>query len=233
MTDTSVDVNGLERLLTDFKTLKSLKVSNTVWNSFFNPVTQDHLDDSIRTTDTNKLSEICLDCVGVCNNMIDINFDGMVWKYICSVSELFPNLQHLTLNLTTLFRSDNIMNLSDVITSMEACLPELKRQNSLTVISNNLHFNVLRPCISSANCGHRLTEVVFVGNKSSVIDVAELDQACPNLEILCISNASITFNRELLTASLTHFNGSKRYLFWYYLTFYIYIIFNQNTVSSE
>ena len=111
------------------------------------------------------------------------------------------------------------MNLSDVITSMEASLPELKMQNSLTVISNNLHFNVLRPCISSADCGHRLTEVVFVGNKSSVIDVAELDQACPNLEILCISNASITFNRELLTASLTHFNGSTRYSFWYYLTF--------------
>ena len=211
ITDTSVDVNGLERLLSDFKTLKSLKVSNTVWNSFFNRLSQDHFEDIIETNNDNKTSEICLECVGVCNNMIDINFEGMTWKYISLISEIFPNLKHLTLNLTTLFRSDNILNLSDVIMSMEMCLPELKKQTSMTVISNNLHFNVLRPCISSADCGHRLTEVVFVGNKSSVIDVAELDQACPNLEILCISNASITFNRDLLSASLTYFNGVARY----------------------
>ena len=81
----------------------------------------------------------------------------------------------------------------------------------MTVISNNLHFNVLRPCISSDDCGHRLTEMVFVGNKSCVIDVAELDQACPNLETLCISNAAITFNRELLAGFSGHYNGRKRY----------------------
>ena len=211
MTDTSVDVNGLERLLSDFKTLKSLKVSNIVWNSFFNRLSPDHFENNIETSNDTKTSEICLDCVGVCHNMIDINFESMVWKYISLISEIFPNLQHLTLNLTTLFRSDNIINLSDVIMSMETCLPELKKQTSMTVISNSLHFNLLRPCISSADCGHRLTEMVFVGNKSSVIDVAELDEACPNLEILCISNASITLSRELLAAASAHFNGLKRY----------------------
>ena len=218
MTDTSVDVNGLERLLSDFKSLKSLKLSNTVWNAFFHRLSQqqEHLETIDEKTSATKdqedktKHEICLDCVGVCENMIDINFEGMAWKYISLISEIFPNLQHLTLNLTTLFRSDNIMNLSEVISNMESCLPELKRQNSMTVISNNLHFNVLRPCLSSMNCGHRLTEMIFVGNKSSVIDAAEIDQACPNLETLCISHAAITFNRELLSASTSRFNGVTR-----------------------
>ena len=214
MTDTSVDVNGLERLLSDFKSLKSLKLSNTVWNAFFHRLSQqqehlENIDETRSSMDQNK-HEICLDCVGVCENMVDINFEGMAWKYISLISEIFPNLQHLTLNLTTLFRSDNIMNLSEVISNMESCLPELKRQNSMTVISNNLHFNAIRPCLESMDCGHRLTEIIFVGNKSSVIDVAELDRACPNLETLCISHAAITFNRELVLASTSRFNGVSR-----------------------
>ena len=210
MTDTSVDRDGLERFLSDFKSLRTLRLSNTVWNSFFSHLSQDHLL-NLETNNIGK-NEICLDCVGVCENMIEINFDSMVWKYISLISDIFPNLQHLTLNLTTLFRSDNIMNLNDVISNMEECLPELKKQTSLTVISNNVHFNVLRPSISSADCGHRLTEIVFVGNKSSVIDVAEIDHACPNLETLCISQASIAFNRELMaTNSSSSIYGKQRY----------------------
>ena len=217
MTDTSVDVNGLERLLSDFKSLKSLKLSNTVWNSFFSHLSQDHLG-----LETDTKNEICLDCVGICENMIDINFESMVWKYISLISELFPNLHHLTLNLTTLFRGDNITNLSDVIENMESCLPELKKQISMTVISSNHHYNILKPCLSSADCGHRLTEMVFVGAKSSVIDVAELDQTCPNLKTICISHAAIAFNRDLLAMASSRVYGTKRYSLSLYIVMYFW-----------
>ena len=190
--DTSVDIKGLERLLSEFKSLQSIKLANSVWNSFFAHLSQDH--SSLEIGDTKN--EICLDCVGVCDNIVETNFDSTAWKYVSLISEIFPNLKHLTFNLSTLFRNEtNIID--DVINSMKKFLPELKKQTSMTVISSNLDFDLIRPCIS-LDCGERLTEIVFVGNKSSVIDIARLDHMCPFLEILCISHASISFNGQTL-----------------------------------
>ena len=195
MVDTSVDINGLERLLSEFKSLQSIKLANSVWNSFFANLSQDHSGLAIGDTK----NEICLDCVGVCDNIVEINFDSTAWKHISLISEIFPNLKHLTFNLSTLFRNET--NIIDgVINSMKDFLPELKKQTSMTVISSNLDFDLIRPCIS-LDCGARLTEIVFVGNKSSVIDVARLDHMCPFLEILCISHASISFNRQTFSGT--------------------------------
>ena len=229
MTDTSVDVNGLERLLSDFKTLQSLKMCNSVWNAFFCRISQDHLG-FVDNEEISIKNEICLDCVGVCEHLIEINFETNVWKHISLISELFPKLQHLTFNLSTLFRNDNVVNVSDVVQSLQCYLPDLKKLTSMTVISNNLNFNVLIPCISSADCGERLTEIVFVGNKSSVIDVSELDNACPNLATLCISHASITYNRGLLASPFLNINGKERY-FKYKYTYEYYLVYRYPTLK--
>jgi Leucine-rich repeat (LRR) protein len=95
------------------------------------------------------------------------------------IVDLFPNVQHLTVDA----------NATENVTLF---LPMLAKQTSLTIKDVSLE----RICPSIREIGSRIRRINFSG-KTSVLDVSMLADACPNLESLGISHSQLVVNPDL------------------------------------
>ena len=198
LTGTSVTIKGAEQVLKELKELRILKLNEDIWGDLFNGL---------------KSEELCFDCIETCDKMATINFTENVALHLAPIYDLFPNLSHLTINLSRL-RNMNEDD-SESIGNMQNFLPGFKALKSLTIIAKNNYFNLLGACITP-DVGHKIQTVCLKGSKSSVVDMSKLNLLFPNVQSLTVSHTSLVcdlnsskFSTKLRAVKLWQIENSK------------------------
>ena len=170
-TGTSINSKSLEMILSSCKKLQKLVIEDDIWNQFFN---------LFQVNEESKISSGCIDCVGPCPFMLDINMATNVASHLESLLFIFPNLSHLVLNKPLQdARPDMMANLFS--------LSEFENLNSLTL--KDVQFDHLGPFLQ--DLGPRLTSV-FLSGKSTIVSLERLHSTCPNLKTLGITYSTLT-----------------------------------------
>ena len=191
-TGTSVNNKALEMILSSCKKLQKLVIDDEIWNQFF----------SLFQINEEKggVSNGCIDCVGPCPYMVDINMSSNVALHLDSILVLFPNLSHLVLN-------NPLQNARpEIMTNLSFCLSDFENQNSLTL--KDVQFDHMGPFIQ--DLGSRLTSLFFSG-KSTMINLERLNSTCPNLNTLGITYSTLTSNDS---SGLDMFENLKNIKLW-------------------
>ena len=171
-TGTSINSKSLEMILSSCKKLQKLVIEDDIWNQFFN---------LFQINEESNISSGCIDCVGPCPYMLDINMVTNVANHLESIQFIFPNLSHLVLNKPLQNARPETM-MTNLFT-----LSEFENLNSLTL--KDVQFDNLGPFLQ--DLGPRLTSV-FLSGKSTMVNLERLNSTCPNLQTLGITYSTLT-----------------------------------------
>ena len=115
----------------------------------------------------------CFDCVGSVDTVAAFNMVNNVNEHLGVIADLFPNIQHLTVD-------------GRATQNVTLFLPALTQQTSLTL--RDVNFDRIYPSIRTI--GSRIRRLNFSG-KTTALDISMLAEACPNLDILGVTHSQI------------------------------------------